>query len=218
MTAATPVTTLAEATANIFAYADAMARSVQVRKSAIHTKWWYAARSARGEWSFGPSKYVGYHGITPETYERLYNRKGGLHGSRTQNVLASLFVEVDPASALHEELRLALEGFLARGGSGVGGHFRGFRAPPEIVAATSSARRPAGHDLLARITSDPDICGGRPCIRGTRMRVVDIMEMLASGVSHAEILADFPDVEAEDIAAALLYGARAVDHVVLRAA
>jgi uncharacterized protein (DUF433 family) len=73
-------------------------------------------------------------------------------------------------------------------------------------------------ELLARITSHPDLCGGRPTIRGMRLRVADILDMLAHGATRDEILADFPDLEAEDLDAALLYAARAVDHPVTRAA
>jgi uncharacterized protein (DUF433 family) len=62
-----------------------------------------------------------------------------------------------------------------------------------------------------RITFNPDQCGGRPCIRGMRIRVSDILEMLAEGVSPDAILADFPDLEREDILAALRYAARRVD-------
>lgn len=63
-------------------------------------------------------------------------------------------------------------------------------------------------ELSERITSNPAQCGGRPCIRGMRIRVTDILEMLADGVSTAEILADFPDLELEDIRASLLFAAR----------
>lgn len=69
-----------------------------------------------------------------------------------------------------------------------------------------------------RITTDPEILGGRPCIRGLRIRVTDVLDMLAGGATPAEILGDFPDLEAEDIGAALDYAARAVDHPVIRAA
>jgi uncharacterized protein (DUF433 family) len=62
-----------------------------------------------------------------------------------------------------------------------------------------------------RITTNPNQCGGRPCIRGMRIRVVDILEMLAEGVSAQEILADFPDLEPEDIQACLLLAAERVD-------
>ena len=62
--------------------------------------------------------------------------------------------------------------------------------------------------LIDRITSDSEVCGGRPCIRGMRIRVTDILEMLADGVAPAEILADFPDLQPEDIKACLLFAAR----------
>lgn len=71
-------------------------------------------------------------------------------------------------------------------------------------------------DLLDRITSDPDICGGRPCIKGTRMRVADIIEALAHGATQQQLLADFDYLTVDDIAAALLYAARATEHRVVR--
>ena len=60
--------------------------------------------------------------------------------------------------------------------------------------------------------------GGRPCIRGMRIRVTDILEMLAGGASEAEILTDFPFLEVEDIRAALSYAAAQVDHPVIQIA
>lgn len=71
---------------------------------------------------------------------------------------------------------------------------------------------------LHRITARPDQCGGRPCIRGLRIRVQDILELLASGASRDEILADFPYLEPEDIVAALELAAAHADHPVLRVA
>ena len=73
-------------------------------------------------------------------------------------------------------------------------------------------------DLLDRVTSDPDICGGRPCIKGTRMRVADIIEALAHGATQQQLLVDFDYLTADDIAAALLYAARATEHRVVRTA
>ncbi len=66
-----------------------------------------------------------------------------------------------------------------------------------------------------RITFDQNVCGGRPCIRGMRIRVSDILEMMAAGASRGEILADFPYIENPDIDAALEYAARSVDHHVI---
>ena len=69
-----------------------------------------------------------------------------------------------------------------------------------------------------RITFNPNQCGGRPCIRGMRIRVQDVLEMLAAGVSETEILQDFPYLQREDIRACLEYAAQEVNHPVLMAA
>ncbi|CDZ37883.1 Hypothetical protein NGAL_HAMBI1145_40880 [Neorhizobium galegae bv. officinalis] len=71
---------------------------------------------------------------------------------------------------------------------------------------------------LHRITFDPHICSGRPTIRGLRIRVKDVLELLASGATHEEILEDYPLLEAPDIVAALEYAARQSDHTVLTVA
>lgn len=65
--------------------------------------------------------------------------------------------------------------------------------------------------LLDRITTRPGQCGGRPCVRGLRIRVSDVLEMLANGWSHDEILEEFPDLEDDDIRACLLFAARRID-------
>ena len=70
-------------------------------------------------------------------------------------------------------------------------------------------------ELLQRITMEDGKCGGRPCIRGTRMRVVDILELLSAGASVEEILNDYPGLERDDILAALEFAARQTDHLVL---
>ncbi|MDJ0575913.1 MAG: DUF433 domain-containing protein [Xenococcaceae cyanobacterium MO_234.B1] len=67
------------------------------------------------------------------------------------------------------------------------------------------------NNLLNRITQTPGKCGGRPCIRGMRIRVTDILEMLAENVSVTEILEDFPDLELADIQACLIFAARRTD-------
>ena len=60
---------------------------------------------------------------------------------------------------------------------------------------------------LDRITLEPEKRGGKPCIRGLRITVYDILEYLASGMTEVEILADFPDLEREDVRAALAFAA-----------
>lgn len=69
-----------------------------------------------------------------------------------------------------------------------------------------------------RITVDLELMGGRPCIRGLRIRVKDVLELLASGATQEEILADYPCLEAADISAVLQFAALQSDHLVLRAA
>ncbi len=66
--------------------------------------------------------------------------------------------------------------------------------------------------LLSRITIHPDQCGGRPCIRGQRIRVMDVLELLAAGESREQILENHPYLEPDDIAASLLYAARRMAH------
>jgi uncharacterized protein (DUF433 family) len=62
---------------------------------------------------------------------------------------------------------------------------------------------------LSRITTNPEICGGRPCIANTRMRVSDVLDLLAAGETRAAILADYPYLVDEDITAALEYASAA---------
>ena len=69
-----------------------------------------------------------------------------------------------------------------------------------------------------RITVNPKQCGGRPCIRGLRIRVKDVLDLLAAGASREEILEDYPYLEVEDIEAALEFAAKQSDHPVLRVA
>jgi uncharacterized protein (DUF433 family) len=73
-------------------------------------------------------------------------------------------------------------------------------------------------DLLERITTSPAICGGRPTLRGTRIRVSDVLEMVASGMTSAEIIADYAELTEADIRGAALYAARSLSHPVVRAA
>jgi uncharacterized protein (DUF433 family) len=72
-------------------------------------------------------------------------------------------------------------------------------------------------EVAERITVDPGQCGGRPCIRGMRIRVTDVLDLLASGASRETILADFPDLESKDIDACLRYASRHLDHPIVAA-
>ena len=68
---------------------------------------------------------------------------------------------------------------------------------------------------LHRITFNPKQCGGKPCIRGMRIRVKDVLDMLAGGATEKEILEDYPYLEPEDIRASLEYAAAQIDHAVV---
>ena len=82
-------------------------------------------------------------------------------------------------------------------------------ADPRVFTMTSKS------ELLSRITVEKGKCGGQPCIRGSRMRVVDVLELLSAGAGVDEILGDYPSLEREDILAVFEYAARQTDHVVL---
>ncbi len=71
---------------------------------------------------------------------------------------------------------------------------------------------------LHRITMNPEVCGGRPCLRNTRVRVKDVLDLLASGASVEEILEDLPYLERADVTATLEFAAQYVDHTMLRTA
>ena len=72
-------------------------------------------------------------------------------------------------------------------------------------------------DLLSRITVNPEQCGGRPCIRGMRIRVTDVLDLLAAGLSAEQVLEELPDLEPEDVRAALQFASRKLDHPILAA-
>ena len=72
-------------------------------------------------------------------------------------------------------------------------------------------------ELLDRITVNPKQCGGRPCVRGMRIRVVDVLDLLAAGLSSDQVLEELPDLEREDVQACLTYASRNLNHPVVAA-
>lgn len=72
-------------------------------------------------------------------------------------------------------------------------------------------------DWKERITINPEQCGGRPCIRGLRIRVIDVLDLLAAGLNQEQILIELPDLEKEDIEAALKYARGKIDHPIIAA-
>jgi uncharacterized protein (DUF433 family) len=94
-------------------------------------------------------------------------------------------------------------------------------APQNMLWNDATTRAVNKADAMSethRITVDPGQCGGRPRLRGVRIRVKDVLDLLAAGASREEILEEYPLLEAGDITAALEYAARQSDHPVLRVA
>jgi uncharacterized protein (DUF433 family) len=206
-----------EVLSNIRRFADEIDGNaeMQSRLSQVHD--WYALRLPEGTWTFGPSKFVGYRDNTIKKY--LENYRTNANGSETEQALDPLSIQIEPGSRLERELASALEEFLDRWG-------RKPRRGSQIRLVVSDderdvsivPKRKTDEALLDRISSDPGICGGRPCIKGTRMRVVDIVEAIAHGATQQELLRDFDYLTAEDIFAALLYAAHASNHRVVQTA
>lgn len=87
------------------------------------------------------------------------------------------------------------------------GSTRVARSQPALLAVHAVKCQCEGMSYKERITIEPGKCGGRPCIRGMRITVYDVLSYLASGMSEEEILKDFPYLEADDIRACLVYAA-----------
>ena len=211
------VTSLKEAIENIEKYQDALRKDAEIRRRVAMVWSWYAIKDQHsGVWKFAPSKFIGYHDPSAKRYLAESGTEGDFDGRITERILSQWFATPEANSKLKRELDDALRAFLAGFGKAPGARAR-INVPRENIAVTS---RPAVNldALLARISFDPEICGGRPCIKGTRMRVADIVEAIAHGASQEELLADFDYLTAEDIAAALLYAARATEHRVVRTA
>ncbi len=171
---------------------------------------WYAARSGDGSWLFAPSKYVGYSQNTAAAY---LSESGERDGRKTERVLADWFHVVSADSRRGSELAAALQRFMeAHGHSGPKRDAR-ICVLREVLEELNEA--PEAH---GRIRVDPEICGGRPHVRGTRVRVSDILQLMAAGASPSEILADYPYLEEADLRAALSWGAAASEHRIVHAA
>ncbi|MBK5283744.1 MAG: DUF433 domain-containing protein [Nitrospiraceae bacterium] len=72
-------------------------------------------------------------------------------------------------------------------------------------------------ELAERITVNPAQCGGWPCIRGMRIRVIDVLDLLVAGLTQQQVLKELPDLEAEDISACLRFASSRLDHPILAA-
>jgi uncharacterized protein (DUF433 family) len=208
------VTSPGQVASNIRRFSEEIADSpeMQSRLGLVHD--WYALSLPNGSWAFAPSKFAGYRDNSIKRYLETYQE--GPIGS--EKALEPLSAAVAPGGRTERELTAALEEFLDRWGRKPrrGCQIRTISEDEPVIALTP--KRSNDQTLLARISFDPRICGGRPCIKGTRMRVVDIVEALAHGATADQLLRDFDYLTADDIAAALLYSARASDHRVVHTA
>jgi uncharacterized protein (DUF433 family) len=205
-----------EAADNILRYGSEVHANARLRERAGYVRSWYARKGDSGHWQFAPSKFIGYRNPTAKDYLAGSGKEGKRDGRQTERVLSEWFTLLETGSRLERELTAALRQFLSEIEQAPNARARISvlnseidRAPPASISAD---------DILNRISSDPAICGGRPCIKGTRMRVADIVEAIAHGASQQELLADFDYLTEKDITAALLYAARATEHRIVRTA
>lgn len=205
------VTSREEVIENIRTYCSEVAASPHLAARIGMHPAWYAFQDSDGRWLFGPSKFVGYRGATADDYLAPYDRKDG---REAEPALRPFSLRVEESDPLFTKLKGLFREFAARYGKTPKSSWR-----VSVVgegAASGASKAPSR--LSARIAFDPEICGGRPRVAGTRIRVSDIIAALGAGESIAEILEDFPYLQDADIYAALDYAAKAVDHRVLRAA
>jgi uncharacterized protein (DUF433 family) len=211
------VTAAGEVIENIHRYQEAIAKNAKIRARVARVWSWYAYKDDQShDWKFAPSKFIGYRGANIPRYLAESGKDGEFDGRVTERVLSEWFTVPEPGSKLERELIDALRTFLAGFAKAPGARARVSVLKANVTAQPRSSVNLDG--LLSRISSDPAICAGRPCIKGTRMRVADIVEAIAHGASQEELLADFDYLTEEDIAAALLYAARATEHRVVRTA
>jgi uncharacterized protein (DUF433 family) len=71
--------------------------------------------------------------------------------------------------------------------------------------------------LAERITVSPDQCGGLPCVRGLRIRVTDVLDLLVAGLTTAQVIDELPDLDRDDVAACLRFASKRIDHPVVAA-
>jgi uncharacterized protein (DUF433 family) len=212
------VTNVAEARANIDRYERQLAGSPDLQGVMSYARSWHGYLAADGRWRIAPSKFVGYAENSAADYVRTHRHRDG---RRTERALAAWSDKADPGSAAYEDMMAAVLRLFAKCGRTPNKLIRvnGLRPDrPSVGGAEGEAPKPSRGEFRARITVNPGICGGRPTIRGMRIRVSDILDMLAAGASRREILADYPYLEDEDISASLEYAAESAGHRIVTAA
>jgi len=86
-----------------------------------------------------------------------------------------------------------------------------------VISVVHNHERTMGDtvELMDRITVNPDQCGGRPCVRGMRIRVIDVLDLLAAGLTVEQLVEELPDLELADVSACLRFASRRLDHPML---
>ena len=171
---------------------------------------WYAVRSEGERWLFAPSKWVGYVDNTAAAY---FLERSSRDGRKTETILQRWFYTVEPGTRQADMVDQALRDFLRSHGHPGPRKDARVSLSAEIFDHVASIPETSG-----RVVIDPATCAGRPHIRNTRVRVSDILQLMAAGVSSAEILDDYPYLDEADLKAALAWAAGAVDHRVMFAA
>lgn len=198
---------------NIEHFERELAKNPDLAEIMAYGRGWYAARSIKG-WVLGPSKFVGYQNNSAKKYLLTHRDRDG---RLTERVLSQWSQEAEPGTALHRELHAALRELFARYGKSPNKLLRISVLRSDLNLDHNVPRRGTSSEI-ARITIDPEVCAGRPCIRGMRIRVSDVLDLLAAGNDRATIIADYPYLESGDVDAALEYASKAVDHRVIEAA
>ena len=213
MTGTHLVTKVTEAKSNIDRYEAELARSADLQAIMSYARAWHGYRDEDGRWHVGPSKFIGYAANDAAAYVESHRDHDG---RQTERVLAKWFEEIQPGQADFDDVTAAVLALLARYG----------RSPNKLLRVSvlregRLSAEPVRRDTAAfrsRITVSPDVCSGRPTIRGTRVRVSDVLDMLAAGAAVREVLDDYPYLNEADIAAVLEFAAESVGHRVIRAA
>lgn len=211
------VSSFVEAKANIDRYERELAKSADLQAIMSYARQWHGYIAPNGDWRVAPSKFAGYANNNAEAYLRSHRDRDG---RRTERALSAWFDQSKPGSASYEDITAAVQRLFAKYGRAPNKRWR-VNVPKtqrNAVAEGQAVENPDRGIFRSRITFDARVCGGRPCIRGMRIRVADILDMLSAGATRQEILADYPYLEDADISAALGYGAESSDHRVLSAA
>jgi uncharacterized protein (DUF433 family) len=205
-----------EAADNILRFAGELRHAPAMQNRLGTFKVWYVIQNAEDNPAFAPSKFIGRKDNTAAAHLGESGRNGLRHGNDGKSILDQWFVDVPTASAQHRALWASLSALYAAYGKVPNASTR-FRLPNDQADSGAGLLKLAT-DTERWIVHDPGICSGKPTLKGTRIRVADVLHLLAGGDSAETILQDYPSLQRAHIDAALGYAAMAIDHRVIRAA